>query len=138
VGIGDRLREERDRLGLTQTDFAELVGASKNTQSNYEKEVRKPDSDYLLRLSDAGADTIYVLTGQRASSQMTGPESELIRLFRLSGESTKAALIALLKTFSDSPRNEAGDQPKAAIGSVVGQANVGQVTNTSHKMKFGN
>lgn len=138
MGIGDRLREERDRLGLTQTDFAELVGASKNTQSNYEKEVRKPDSDYLLRLSDAGADTIYVLTGHRSSSQITGQESELIKLFRLSGESTKAALIALLRTFSASQPHEVSDQSKPVIGSVVGQANVGPVINNADKIKFGN
>ena len=98
MGIGDRLREERERLGLTQTDFAELIGASKNTQSNYEKGTRKPDSDYLMRLEEASADPAYVLTGQRSSNYMTERESELIRLARLAGIETVDALVALLKT----------------------------------------
>lgn len=100
MGIGDRLREERERLGLTQTDFAELIGASKNTQSNYEKGVRKPDSDYLMRLEEASADPAYVLTGQRSNHYMTERESELIRLARLAGIDTVDALVALLKTMT--------------------------------------
>lgn len=35
-GVGVRLREERERLGLSQTEFGTLVGVSRGTQKNYE------------------------------------------------------------------------------------------------------
>ncbi|WP_255313860.1 helix-turn-helix domain-containing protein, partial [Pseudomonas protegens] len=35
-GVGSRLREERERLGLSQSDFGALVGVSRGTQKNYE------------------------------------------------------------------------------------------------------
>lgn len=63
--IGERLREERDRLGLSQTAFAELGGAGKHSQINYEADRRKPDATYLAALAQAGADITYILTGHR-------------------------------------------------------------------------
>lgn len=61
--IGERLREERKRLGLSQTDFARLAGVHLNTQSRYEKGEREPDSSYLERLGNEGVDVNYVLFG---------------------------------------------------------------------------
>lgn len=63
VNIGERLREERKRLGLSQTDFAKLAGVHLNTQSRYEKGDREPDSSYLEALGKAGVDVNYVLFG---------------------------------------------------------------------------
>jgi transcriptional regulator with XRE-family HTH domain len=63
VIIGERLREERKRLGLSQTDFARLAGVHLNTQSRYEKGEREPDSSYLETLGKKGVDVNYVLFG---------------------------------------------------------------------------
>jgi transcriptional regulator with XRE-family HTH domain len=65
MSIGDRLREERDRLGMNQTDFAALTGVSRRSQSNYEGGERSPDADYLAAIAKAGADVTYILTGVR-------------------------------------------------------------------------
>ncbi|WP_080762412.1 helix-turn-helix domain-containing protein [Chromobacterium violaceum] len=65
VPIGDRLREERERLGLNQTDFAALGGVGRKSQFNYEESERQPDAAYLAAISVAGADVLYILTGQR-------------------------------------------------------------------------
>jgi len=65
--IGQRLREARERLGKNQADFGALGGVSKRAQINYEKDERKPDSDYFSRLSRAGVDVAYVLTGEKRS-----------------------------------------------------------------------
>lgn len=67
VSIGARLREERDRLGLNQTDFATLAGQSKKSQVRYEADERSPDGQYLAAIAEAGADVLYVLTGHRVS-----------------------------------------------------------------------
>ena len=61
-----RLKEERKRLGYNQTRFGEVGDVTKNTQINYEKGVRPPDSSYLEAIAKIGADVQYVLTGVRS------------------------------------------------------------------------
>lgn len=61
----ERLKEERTRLGLNQTQFGEVGGVRKETQSLYESGKRSPDADYLARIAQAGADVTYILTGVR-------------------------------------------------------------------------
>lgn len=62
--FGERLRAERERLGLSQVAFGELGGVQKVAQINYEKDKRKPDAEYLAAIAAAGVDVLYVLTGQ--------------------------------------------------------------------------
>lgn len=63
--VGDRIKEERERLGLSQTDFADLGGVQKRAQINYEKGERSPDAAYLSAVAGHGVDVTYVLTGVR-------------------------------------------------------------------------
>lgn len=65
VSIGERLREERLRLNLSQTELAEFGQVTKKTQGLYEREERSPTADYLNNLIPAGVDIPYVLTGNR-------------------------------------------------------------------------
>lgn len=65
VGIGERIAEERKRMGLSQAAFAELVGVSFSSQRRYENETRTPDTEYLSALVDVGVDMDYVFSGQR-------------------------------------------------------------------------
>ena len=62
--IGDRLKEERARLELTQEKFGELCGAKKRTQINYEQNKNMPDATYLAKAANIGVDVQYVLTGE--------------------------------------------------------------------------
>ena len=61
--LGSRLREERKRLNLTQTQLAEAAGISLTSQSHYESGTHRPDSTYLSHAARAGIDILYVLTG---------------------------------------------------------------------------
>lgn len=63
--LGDRLREERERLGFNQSDFAALAGSTRKTQFNYESGERSADTKYLEAIAGAGADVLYILTGVR-------------------------------------------------------------------------
>lgn len=65
--IGARLREERNRLGYTQPEFAAFTESSKMSQVRYESGDRSPDSKYLAAISEVGADVLYILTGERRS-----------------------------------------------------------------------
>lgn len=66
--IGERLREERARLGYSQAAFSEAVGVSKTTQFNYESGGRSPDALYLHAAKRLGVDIDYVISGQRSES----------------------------------------------------------------------
>jgi len=79
VTFGERLRDERLRLGLNQTEFGELGGVTKKTQSLYESGDRSPDAKYLQSLFSIGVNLNYVLTGH-------GEEGYLPNLFDLSEE----------------------------------------------------
>ena len=62
-GIGSRLRQERERLGLSQKAFGEIGGVEPNAQGKYESGERAPKADYLSRVAERGADVLYILTG---------------------------------------------------------------------------
>lgn len=74
--IGARLKEERLRLGLSQEAFAALADASKPSQVRYENGGRSPDADYLLAIHEAGADLLYILTGERSMSPAPLPSAD--------------------------------------------------------------
>lgn len=69
-GVGERLREERERLGLNQTDFGVSAGVSRGTQKAYELESSSPDIRYLSGLQALGVDVHYVLTGSRVDTDL--------------------------------------------------------------------
>lgn len=66
--FGERLREERERMGLTQTAMAEIGGVKRTTQHIYETDIRVPDLNYLTLVKDAGADLSYLVLGERQPS----------------------------------------------------------------------
>lgn len=63
--IHERLRSERERLGLMQKEVATLVGLTPRVQVMYESGERHPDTRYLLKLQAGGFDVPYILTGER-------------------------------------------------------------------------
>jgi transcriptional regulator with XRE-family HTH domain len=63
--FSETLRQERVRLGLTQSDFAALAGLTKKTQMLYELGKRVPDANYLMAIHKANADAYFILTGHR-------------------------------------------------------------------------
>lgn len=84
-GVGVRLREERERLGLNQLEFGELIGVSRGTQKNYELGANSIDLRYVAELAKHKVDAGYVLTGRRSPSPGEGlqpDEEELIERYR--------------------------------------------------------
>ncbi|MBD9653557.1 helix-turn-helix transcriptional regulator [Pseudomonas sp. PDM12] len=78
--IGVRLKEERSRLGLNQTDMAAAGGVGKTTQINYEKGAGAPDAFYLAAVERLGVDVLYVVTGQRRPAPADSIESDELEL----------------------------------------------------------
>ena len=71
MNLHERLKEERERLGHSQTAFAALAGASKHAQINWEKGAASPNAAALAAWADAGLDVLYVVTGQRTGGAST-------------------------------------------------------------------
>lgn len=65
-----RFREERRRLGLLQQEIADATGLSMRAIGTYERGVRSPDAEVLMRLIDLGMDVYYVLTGERVGTRL--------------------------------------------------------------------
>jgi len=120
--FGDRLRDERKRLGMNLVDFAELGGVKKNAQMNYESGERAPDSNYLCSLLRSGVDIIYVLTGQRDTLNLTIDEKGVIAGFRSLDARGKAGVIALISGI-----NPVQKSPKNVFHGNVGQIIEGDV-----------
>jgi transcriptional regulator with XRE-family HTH domain len=91
TSIGERLRAERERLGLNQTVFAQGAGCQKRAQIHYERGERSPDAEYLARAHALGADVFYILTGQR---QDGGPRFDDLARLRLAIEAVEEGLAA--------------------------------------------
>ena len=66
VSLGERLREERERLGMSQTQFGDLAHVTKKSQMLYEADQRSPKGDYFTAIASQGVDVQYVLTGNRS------------------------------------------------------------------------
>jgi transcriptional regulator with XRE-family HTH domain len=91
---GERLREERERLGFNQTAFGAIGGVQKQAQLKYEKGERFPDAAYLAAAAKIGADVQYIITGVRSSTALMPDEQELLRLFRAAPLAVKATTVA--------------------------------------------
>ncbi len=92
--IGERLREERERLGFNQPCFAEFAGTTKQTLFSWESGGSSPKSDQLSALAEHGVDVYYVLTGQRigTAATLSARERALVDNYRAAPEDAKKAL----------------------------------------------
>jgi transcriptional regulator with XRE-family HTH domain len=66
---GQRLLEERKRLGLSQDRLASLGRVAKRTYCHYESGLREPGAAFLEAMAGAGVDVLYLLTGMRHGSE---------------------------------------------------------------------
>lgn len=52
MGIGRRIKEAREKLGLTQNELGELIGITGSAITNYEKETSHPKEPIMYKLID--------------------------------------------------------------------------------------
>ena len=70
LGFGDRLRNQRKDLKLTQIQFAQLVGVTTLTQHMYEHEDTSPNIKYLESIQKIGVDLDYLLFENKNNPQI--------------------------------------------------------------------
>lgn len=106
--IGERLAEERKRLGFNQTDFAAVAGVSRKTLFGYESGERAPDAGGLAAWAAEGMDVMYVVVGERSKAnpagQLPADEQVLLEAYRAMQAPARKALLAELLTGGKKPK----------------------------------
>jgi transcriptional regulator with XRE-family HTH domain len=103
-GIGDRLREERERLRLSQAAFGEIGGVKANAQGKYESGERYPGADYLAAVAEAGVDVLYVVTGKHAlldADALTNEEARVLEQYRSMSAESKASITRVAEALAN-------------------------------------
>ena len=120
--IAIRLKETREKLGLSQQALAEHCGITARSQRNYESGERLPDAAYLAELLTLGADLAYVLTGKRDPSvpALDAAEQVLLDSYRRCKPDAKANLIQTAALLSAGIAPAAVPKPKAKAAASGG------------------
>lgn len=87
-GFGTRIKSERERVGCTQIDFANIAEITRLTQSKYENGATIPNLDYLQKIEEFGVDIQYIITGE--NSVYINRDEEFNNYARLAGECVTA------------------------------------------------
>ena len=115
--INDRLRLERKRLGLTQTEISKACGIAFRTYCGYEAGKSEPKASSLAELGHVGVNINYVIMGTIPPfSGITEEEYELISLYRSVPFNVKAAALGALTAGSAASTsiNVSGDGNRVA------------------------
>jgi len=116
----ERLKQERQRLKLSQSAFAEIAGVTKLSQFNYEKGTRKPDAEYFERIAQAGADVLYIITGEYSKplaqefltgEQLAEDEKTLLENYRVASPEGRGMLLASSKAIAGTARKLVIEDP---------------------------
>ena len=78
--FGERLRAERERLGYTELQIAQLLGVPLQTYQKYEEGQEDPGIFRMPRLNDCGFDILFIITSERHNP--IEEENELLARFR--------------------------------------------------------
>lgn len=135
--MGERLKEERERLGLNQTDFAALAQATRKALFNWETGTAAPNAIALAEWAAVGLDVLYVVTGERdfvPPPSLTAEEQTMLDYFRdASKEVRRAALGALIGAPTGSAIHQGGTHSQHSSG--AGAIHIGTVGSVPTKRR---
>lgn len=94
--IGTRIRKYREERGLTQKEFAELIGVSNSRVSNWEQGVNRPDADILADICRAlEVSPSELLDVKLATEELSAHERKVIQAYRMKTDLQHAINILL-------------------------------------------
>lgn len=104
--IGERLAQERARLGWSQTEAARLADVGFSTYGAYEQGRSTPNAECLQLLAQHGVDVLFVVTGEVATTVLTPDETSLLNYWRNSSVALRAGWLAFHHAYKNLTRNE--------------------------------
>lgn len=101
-GVGNRLRQERIRLGMTQREMAFVGGVRVNAQYCYENDRRQLPATYLAAVAKRGVDLCFVILGARKVERalMAAEEGALIRNLRALDQPEREAFVRVITSLA--------------------------------------
>lgn len=111
--VHERLKEERERLGLTQPQMAAAAEVGKTTVINWEKGASSPSAVQLAALAPLGVDVLYVVMGQRTRvglDPLSAEESALLDNYKHASPAGKEAARAVLFAITEQKKAAKGGQ----------------------------
>lgn len=73
MSIGQRIKEERERLKLSQPAFGDIGEMGKTTVISWERGTAFPNAAFLEKAAKFGMDVYYVITGERLANTAVTP-----------------------------------------------------------------
>lgn len=132
MSVGDRLKEERNRLRLSQEAMGVACGVTKRTQIHYEKDEVGASAAYLALAYDLGIDVAYVLVGKH--ERLAPADAELLDAWRAAPAPARAAAMTAL-TGGVSHASSLGAAPRTQFNDTsIGQQFSGDVDLRNQKL----
>ena len=84
--FSERLKKLRKEAGLTQVDVAEKLGISQPAYASWERGVKKPTQENLIKLSKIHYVSVDYLLGNTESKQTSDVLEDIELLFRMNSK----------------------------------------------------
>lgn len=135
IQCADRLRQERERLGFSQQDFAAQIGVRREMWSKYERGQAIPGGEALAAFAAVGGDILFVLKGGSAIAAVTEDERELLAGYRALDVRGKAGMLGLLHGMGSTSAVFHGSVGQAVQGNLNGPVTIDMGGGTKKKKK---
>lgn len=96
ITLGQKIRQKREELKMSQEVLADLIGTSQNQVSRYERDENKPTSSVLSNIADALQTTPDWLLG-RMEGDLTPEEAILLDAYRSKEPYLKSRLLEIAR-----------------------------------------
>ena len=95
VSIGERIKERREELGITQIQLAELIGVTKGAIGNYETDANSPKASIMYKVFEAlQCDANYIFQDEmKNKNALAEADRALLRKFHLLNEEGQEKLV---------------------------------------------
>jgi len=98
MSIGERIREKREALNLTQQELAKVLGVTPQHISVVEQDKRVPSFAFLIKLAEKlGVSIDYLVSGKAAQGEIMLDAIVAIKADKTLNLKAKKALIALVE-----------------------------------------
>ena len=113
MSIGQRLREEREKIGLNQTAMGAVGGVRKQAQLKYENNESYPNAEYLAAVAKIGVDIQYVVLGIRSVQAINDEEQQLLTAFRAASPQIRQFMLQGIQPMQTFVAGNVGQQIQA-------------------------
>lgn len=119
--LSKRIKEERQKLNLKQSELAEKIGITVPAISNYEQGTREPKIGILIKLADEFNISLDQLVGRETTQQKSLSkievadleEQKLLQMFREISSDDQQKVLAIVMMFHDMGKHSKAKQKQS-------------------------